>query len=789
VREGDHVAGFVLLRALGRGGFGAVYEAREERTGRRVAIKVLLAEHARDPELARRFHAEARAAAAVSHPHIAVVHAMGHHEGRPYIVFELVPGGTLDRLVFEKKRLPWREACERGAEVASALAALHGAGIVHRDLKPENVLLDEQGRAKLSDFGLVHLDKGRWLSVGGSLTEEGDILGTFAYMSPEQANGARNLDGRADLYSLGALLFTLLTGRPPFEGPGVSVLSQLARKRAPSPRSLVPDIPARLDRLVLALLEKDREARPGDARTVQRALEEVLATGGDEEAPRRPLVLALVVGAVALGAGVFAYTSRNPKPSEAAPPPGPPASVGTASDPTPGPSPEAEELFRRACVADSQKRGKTAATLLERAAKAGHWRAMFRLAQRLERGSDGDRDEVRAAELYGRAIALGKGHAAAGTTEARELAEAELALGSMTRRGRGTALDLVEARRLMEEAAASGVDWGQKTLADMIAAGEGGPRDEARAVRLLEAAAGQGNGTAMVALGTRADDAGRYDEAFAWFQRAADEGDSEGKLRLGILYRDGHGVPQDQVKALELFLEVAGAGNTWGMVEVGYAYQEGRGTARDFEQARSWYRRAMDAGQTAGALKLASLVEAGQGGAKDEVEARRLYEVAVADNDSWAMVLLGDMLAQGRGGERDDARAVALWRRAEPKNIAAVARLGEMLALGRGTPRDDAEAVRLFARADAARSFRGTIDLANMLADGRGAPKDEARAVRLYTSAAENGYRDAFFPLATMFEEGRGTPRDLDLAVRWYRAAGAQGDEAAHAALQRLGAE
>ncbi|HZU97859.1 MAG TPA: serine/threonine-protein kinase [Planctomycetota bacterium] len=789
VREGDRVGNFVLLRALGRGGFGAVYEAREEKTGRSVAIKVLLPEHARDPELARRFHAEARAAAAVSHPHIAVIHATGQHEGRPYIVFELVPGGTLDRLVAGRKRLPWREACARGAEVASALAALHGAGIIHRDLKPENVLLDEQGRAKLSDFGLVRFDRGQWHSLGASLTEEGEIMGTFAYMSPEQANGARDLDARADLYSLGALIFTLLTGRPPFEGRGVAVLSELARKPAPSPRSLVPDVPEPLDRLVLRLLSKDREVRPADARSVQRALEEIWIGGGAEPTRSKFLALALLLAVLAPGLVALGVAAFGTRPAEPLPEPAPPAPVVSAPRPEAGPSPEAQALLASALQEEREGHAKRAIAFFEKAAEAGHWDAMFRLALALEAGHVVAKDERRALALYERALALGKGHVVPGTREAHDLGQAAFRAGCMLQDGRGRAADAVLARRLFEEGVALEDDWARKTLAEMLAAGTGGPRDERRAVELLVAAAGQGNASAMIALGDLALREHRDEEAALWYRRAGDVGEKNGKLHFGILLRDGRGVAKDEAAALALFLEIAEAGSTWGMVEAGFMYQLGRGVEKDEAKARLWYRKAMDAGQPAGALKLAFLVAEGLGGPRDEVEARRLYEVAVEGDDTWAMVLLGDMLAEGRGGERDDARAVALYRRAEPVNVAALARLGEMLAAGRGAPRDDAEAVRFFERADAAGEARGTIGLAGMLAEGRGVAKDEGRAVRLYTRAAERGYDAAMLPLAAMLEEGRGTPRDVAGAIRWYRAAAASGNEAARAALRRLGAE
>ncbi|HEX8291247.1 MAG TPA: serine/threonine-protein kinase, partial [Pyrinomonadaceae bacterium] len=210
-----------VLEKIGAGGMGTVYLAKDARLGRRVALKLLPAHFARDEELVRRFEQEARAASALNHPNIITVHEIGEERGRLFIVTEFVEGKTLRERMWEG-RFPVREALEVCAQVAGALAKAHANGIVHRDVKPENVMLDEEGHVKVLDFGIA-----KQVAPGPSVdpeaptnarvdTASGVVLGTTAYMSPEQVRG-QELDGRSDVWSLGCVLYELLAGRAPFE--------------------------------------------------------------------------------------------------------------------------------------------------------------------------------------------------------------------------------------------------------------------------------------------------------------------------------------------------------------------------------------------------------------------------------------------------------------------------------------------------------------------------------------------------------------------------------------------
>jgi eukaryotic-like serine/threonine-protein kinase len=240
-----------LVRVLGRGGFGQVWEAEDTSSGRRVAIKVLSEKHASNLDR-QRFEREGRLAASVSHPNCVYVFAAEEIEERPTIVMELVPGGTLQELLKASGPLPVARAVDYALDILDGLDAAHQRGVIHRDVKPSNCFLDAEGRAKIGDFGLS-----RTLEVDTHLTATGTFAGTPAYSSPEQVK-ARDLDFRTDLYSLGATLYSLLTGKAPFEGTQLgAVLSQILTEDPPPVVTHGVQVPKGLEAAVLRLMAKD----------------------------------------------------------------------------------------------------------------------------------------------------------------------------------------------------------------------------------------------------------------------------------------------------------------------------------------------------------------------------------------------------------------------------------------------------------------------------------------------------------------------------------------------------
>jgi WD40 repeat protein/serine/threonine protein kinase len=263
---------YEVLEEIARGGMGVVFKARQVRLNRIVAVKMILSGQLASPEDVERFHTEAEAAAKLDHPGIVPIYEVGQHEGQHYFSMGFVDGQSLSTRVAQGP-LPAREAAEILRTVANAVQYAHENGVVHRDLKPGNVLLDSHGQPRITDFGLAKLTESR-----SELTRTGQILGTPAYMPPEQAAAQASAVGHlSDIYSLGAILYCLLTGRPPFQAATpIETLLQVQKQEPVAPRQLNPTIPLDLDTIVLKCLEKSPARRYSTAQDVVEELQRFL---------------------------------------------------------------------------------------------------------------------------------------------------------------------------------------------------------------------------------------------------------------------------------------------------------------------------------------------------------------------------------------------------------------------------------------------------------------------------------------------------------------------------------
>ena len=353
---GQTIGGYLVQEELGRGGMGVVFKAQQLSIDRPVAIKFLNAQKAEDEKSVARFLREARAAGKLAHPNVVSVYDAGRAEGLHYIVMELVEGPSAQQHIREKGHFSEDETLNISAQIAEALRFAHGRGVLHRDVKPDNFLIDARGHVRLADLGLA-----RFVSGSGSteLTQDGSTLGTPRFMSPEQCKGS-GVDARSDLYSLGASMFMMATGKPPFDGPGPGAIIARVLTEPPAPiREANPDLSPAFVALVEKLLNKDPSRRCASADELLAAIERCrsersrTAAAAVAPAPARPRGVrwkpALIGGACAILFLIVLGNANRNRQDQAAPPA--PTGAETKASSTP-PSDdkresEAQELFNK----------------------------------------------------------------------------------------------------------------------------------------------------------------------------------------------------------------------------------------------------------------------------------------------------------------------------------------------------------------------------------------------------------------------------------------------------------
>jgi serine/threonine protein kinase len=286
---GETVSHYKILEKLGQGGMGEVFTAHDTQLGRDVALKFLSETLCSDPEARRRFEREARAIAALNHPHICTIYEIGDHAGRPFLAMEYLEGNSLDDVIAAGP-LPIERLQSLAFQLCDALQEAHSKGILHRDIKPANVFLDLKGTAKLLDFGLAMSMSAPMHEAGAAetvvatpgpesagtmdarLTQVGAMLGTILYMSPEQFRGEK-LDARSDLYSLGRVLYEAATGSVGFEGKALGTVAEaILTETTPLASTVRPDIPRSIDLVIHRLLQKAPENRMNSASEVREAM-------------------------------------------------------------------------------------------------------------------------------------------------------------------------------------------------------------------------------------------------------------------------------------------------------------------------------------------------------------------------------------------------------------------------------------------------------------------------------------------------------------------------------------
>ena len=261
---------YEVLEKVGNGGMATVYRAKDKTLGRNVAIKVLKEEYANDQEFIKRFQIEAQSAASLSHPNIVSIYDVSNDEDIHYIVMELIEGKTLKDVIKNQGKLDWRESVEIASQIASGLSTAHKNHIIHRDIKPHNIIMTKDGLAKITDFGIAKA------ATSSTINANSSSMGSVHYFSPEHARGGYT-DEKSDIYSLGIVLYEMVTGKLPFDGDSpVSIAMKHLKEPPVEPIELVPEIPKGLNDIILKALQKEVSSRYSNAQEMYNELQSIL---------------------------------------------------------------------------------------------------------------------------------------------------------------------------------------------------------------------------------------------------------------------------------------------------------------------------------------------------------------------------------------------------------------------------------------------------------------------------------------------------------------------------------
>lgn len=674
---GKTLGQYRILEEIGHGGMAIVYKAYQPSLDRIVAIKVLAPQHAQAPGYRDRFFQEAKAVARLSHPNILEVHDVGMDEDWSYIVMKFVSGPTMRKFIGEP--MPLARASNIIEQIAAGLDHAHSHGVIHRDIKSSNILM-EGDWVFITDFGIAKI-----MEASIALTGTGELMGTPAYMSPEQGSG-KPVDHRTDIYSLGIVLYELITGRVPFTGETpYGVIFKHVNDPLPMPRCYIPDLPENVERVVLKALAKDPDHRYESAGQMAAALREAVAAASRDAAPGRPLAaepagvvgaqhlqpqreissfqavegfatcpkpaepqqkkkplssfrrvaLILACGALLLSGISLAYFSmrggggKERTASEQTPPAEVRTQDGAPSEPKPQESPQQTTL------------------------QPGDLQVQYEQATRFLQ----DKNYAEALDRFGRLAA--QGHIAS-----------QNELGRMHMQGLGVNKDFHEAAEWFGKAADRGDAGGRVGLGILyLRGGPGVQKDEKAALNWFKLAAEQGDPDGEFHFGNmyRYGRAVKQDfrAAAKWLKKAAEQGHAESESELGYMYMHGLGVEKNFKEAVKRFTKAADQGHMESQNELGYMYVQGLGVKKDFKEAAGWFQKAADKGYAGSQINLGMLyLKGGYGIQQDDQAALSWFKLAAEQGDPDGQFYLGNMFRHGRGGKQNLEEAAKWYKKA-----------------------------------------------------------------------------------------------------------------------------
>ena len=811
LKAGQQFGQYKVLRLLGRGGMGEVYEVEHGMLQTKHALKIINPEIVNRPDAKERFKREAQVMARLRHPNIVQVDDFGETDGRIWLRMELVSAeGAAASGILSLADLIKSEPLQESVivnllnQILDGLSYAHQQGIVHRDLKPANLLSDSAGNVKITDFGLVSLAGADWLQSHVQLTvarsmadsdatrlEVGSgsvgtstqaLLGTYAYMSPEQKKGS-DVDARSDLYAIGLIGFQMLTGD---EAPGFDL-----------PTDLVDGIDPAWDDWIRQSLAARPERRFIDAKAMQEAL-----PGNDHSAHQKsPPLERMDEEPIERGTPVE-KSDGPPLEYEAVDASAAAEEGGSNSDPVQDvPRPDKADSISPIVwtvtsvfflilgiiyfFGDYGQPNNDAVAQYNLGQSNNDAVAQYKLGWKYYNGDGVSQDYAEALKLYRLAADQG-------------LAIAQNNLGLMFQNGQGVTQDDTVAVKWYRLAADQGNAIAQNNLGSMFLNGHGVTLDLVEALKWYSLAANQGESIAQVNLGwLYANGIGVSQdlaEALKWYRLAADQGHAVAQNLMGVCYEYGWGVGKDAVTAVRWYEKSAIQGYAEAQDNLGDCYVDAVGVKKDGDTAYGWYKKAADQDYGRAMHNLGVCYDRGLGVLKDESLSKEWFKKAIAplkrdalNGDAKSQCYLGGCYEYGRGVTKDEREAVKWYRKAaEQGHPSSQTALGTMYQFGQGVTQDDAEAVKWYRKAAEQGHPWGQDYLGTMYQNGKGVTQDYAEALKWYRKAADQGNAWAQYSLGSMYQNGLGVTQDYAEAEKWFRLSADQGNEDALKSLQAI---
>jgi TPR repeat protein/serine/threonine protein kinase len=700
-----------LERVLGMGGMAAVYKATH-RNQAEFALKMLHPQLSLHEDVRTRFLREGYAANSVKHPGVVlIVDDDVTDDGVAFLVMELLRGCPVEMLRDAAGgRLPVQAILSVGEQLLDVLAAAHEKGIVHRDVKPENLFVTTDGTLKVLDFGIARV---REATAGGSRgTKTGALLGTPAYMAPEQAYGrGHEIDGQTDVWAVGATLFMLLSGESVHVGEtAAELLIHAATNHARSLASVAPDVPQHLAQIVDGALAFEKGARWPSAAAMRDALRELsLSLYG--EAPNRAHLAPLVQAGLPANLDVVSAPTHVAPSRHAGSSMGPPAFLSAARPSGSGLRSSPDHAASTPSLPAPRKTPWAKIALIAAVGLIVIVGAAYTMRRALRgTGRSAETDDP---------VAL-KGNLADGAADATcqadgggdcagRCAKGELkacsVLAGLYAAGTGVPKDDARAIALYQKACEGGEASACAGLGFMVKTGVGAARDEARALTLFQKACEGGSPLGCGGLGQMSEGGlgglAKDDvQAVTLYTQGCDGKDPASCANLGHMYMRGRGVSRDEAKALPLVKQGCDAGIAFWCANLGILLARGKGVPNDDAQAFALFDRACSGGALLGCTELAVAYQAGRGVPKDTARAAALFDTACKGGSSGSCISLADDYAKGDGVPKDPGQSVAILTKSCDANaLASCAALGKHYADGVGVTRNPARAVELFDKA------------------------------------------------------------------------------------------